>query len=557
MAQKVWLENYPKGVPANVDVEKYNNLLQFAEEAFKKHGSNVAFENFGKTLTYSEVDQLSTQMGAYLQSRGLQPGDRIALMMPNLLQYPIALFGALKAGLIVVNTNPLYTPREMEHQFTDSDCKAIVIVENFAFNLQKIIKNTNIKTVILTSVGEMLGAKGKLINFVLRRVKKQVPKFDLSNTVSFKDALNQGKKFKIEAFDNPPDNVIIHQYTGGTTGVAKGAMLTNKNLVSNMLQMRAWLGEDFMTSSEIALCPLPLYHIFAFSVNCLAMMSFGAKSVLVTNPRDIDSLVKEFTKNDISMMTGLNTLFNAMLNNEKFQQLDFSKLKAVMGGGTAVQVPVAEAWENLTGVKIVEGYGMTEASPVITANPFDGRARKGAVGMPMPSTDVRILKDDGTVGAVGEVGEIQCKGPQVMKGYYNREEATANTIVDGWLCTGDIGLMMEDGYFKIVDRKKDMILVSGFNVYPNEIEEVIASHNKVGEVAVIGVPHEKSGECVKAFIVKGDKTLSESEVMDHCRQNLTGYKVPKHIEFRDELPKTNVGKILRKELRAEEAQKQG
>ncbi len=555
MESKVWLNNYPSGVPVNIDANKYETLLQFSKEAMENYKALPAFENFGKRITYGEVDKQSDLLGAYLQSRGLEPGDKIALMMPNLLQYPIALFAAIKAGLVIVNTNPLYTPREMEHQFTDSDVKAIIIAENFASNLEKVLPKTKIKTIIKTSVGEMLGMKGKLINFVIKNVKKGVPKYKLPNTVSFKEALAQGKKFNLEPFEDGPDRVIVHQYTGGTTGVAKGAMLTNKNLVANMLQMKAWMADSFKEKEEIALCPLPLYHIFAFSVNCLAMMSFGSMSVLVTNPRDIKSLVKEFTKNDITMLTGVNTLFNALLQNDSFQALDFSKLKAAMGGGTAVQTPVAEAWEKLTNVKLVEGYGMTEASPVITANPFDGRARKGSIGMPIPSTDVRILTDDGTIGKVGDVGEIQCKGPQVMAGYYNRPDATAETIVDGWLCTGDIGLMMDDGYFKIVDRKKDMILVSGFNVYPNEIEDVIAGMDQVAEVAVIGVPHEKSGECVKAFIIKKDKSLNEKTVIDYCRENMTGYKVPKMIEFRTELPKSNVGKILRKDLRAEEAAK--
>lgn len=553
MQNKPWLQNYPNGIPVHIEEGKYETLLEFVKESIGKFKDNPAFECFGKRLTYGQVDQLSNQFGAYLQSRGLKKGDKIALMMPNLLQYPIALFGALKAGLVVVNTNPLYTSREMHHQFNDSEVKAIIIAENFAHNLEKIIKETKISIVITTTIGEMLGAfKGRLINFVVKTVKKGVPKFSLDNTVSFSNALSQGKKFKISPFEDSADRVIVHQYTGGTTGVSKGAMLTNKNLVSNMQQMVAWMNNSFEESKEVALCPLPLYHIFAFSVNCLAMMSFGSLSVLVTNPRDLKSLVKEFKKNDITMLTGVNTLFNALLANEEFRGLDFSKLKAAMGGGTAVQKPVATAWEELTNIKLVEGYGMTEASPVITANPFDGNARKGSIGMPIPSTDVRIMKDDNTLAGVNEVGEIQVKGPQVMLGYYNKPEATAETIVDGWLCTGDIGLMMEDGYFRVVDRKKDMILVSGFNVYPNEIEDVIAEHPKVMEVAAIGIPSEKSGECVKVFIIKKDKSLSEKEVIAHCRENLTGYKVPKFVDFRKELPKTNVGKILRRKLKEEE-----
>ncbi len=553
MQNKPWLQNYPNGIPVHIEEGKYTNLLQFIDECLKKYKDNPAFECFGKRLTYKQVDQLSDQFGAYLLSRGLRQGDKIALMMPNLLQYPIALFGALKAGLVIVNTNPLYTAREMHHQFNDSHVKAIVIAENFAHNLEKIIGETNISIVITTSIGEMLGAiKGRLINFVVKTIKKGVPAFSLNNTVTFKNALSEGKKFKLTPFEDSSDRVIVHQYTGGTTGVSKGAMLTNHNLVSNMLQMKAWMNNSFEESKEIALCPLPLYHIFAFSVNCLAMMSFGSLSVLVTNPRDLKSLVKEFKKNDITMMTGVNTLFNALLNNEDFKKLDFSHLKAAMGGGTAVQTSVAQAWEDLTNVKLVEGYGMTEASPVISANPFDGNARKGSIGMPIPSTDVRIMKEDKSIAGVNEIGEIQAKGPQVMLGYYNQPEATAETIVDGWLCTGDIGLMMEDGYFKIVDRKKDMILVSGFNVYPNEIEEVVTSHPKVLEVAAIGIPSEKTGEAVKIFVVKSDNSLTKDELVAFCRESLTGYKVPKNVEFRKDLPKTNVGKILRRKLREEE-----
>lgn len=552
MAKGPWLENYPAGVPVNIDADSYSNLLEFVREQLKKYANKPAFECFGKRLTYKQVDQLSDQFAAYLQYRGLRPNDKIALMMPNLLQYPIALFGAMKAGLVIVNTNPLYTSREMLHQFTDSDVKGIIIAENFAHNLEKIIKDTNLNLVITTSIGELLGAvKGTLINFAVRTIKKGVPKFSLPNSVSFKKALNEGKKYEIESFDNPSHRVIVHQYTGGTTGVSKGAMLTNKNLVANMLQMRAWFGDKFSGEGEVALCPLPLYHIFAFSVNLLAMMSFGAMSVLVTNPRDIDGLVKEFKKNTVNAVTGVNTLFNALNMNEDFRKLDFSQMKAAMGGGTAIQKPVAEAWEKITGLRLVEGYGMTEASPVISANPFDGNARIGSIGMPIPSTDVRIKKEDGDIAGVGEVGEIQCKGPQVMKGYYNRPEETAKTIVDGWLCTGDIGLMEEDGYFRIVDRKKDMILVSGFNVYPNEIEDVVAGHPKVTESAAVGIPDEKSGECVKLYVVKSDDSLTQEELIAYCRENLTGYKIPRKVEFREELPKTNVGKILRRVLRDE------
>ncbi len=554
--ERPWLKLYPKGVPANIDADSYPTLTAMLDETFKKYRGKPAFSCMGKTLTFDEIDRLSTQFGAYLHSRGLQPGDRIALMMPNLLQYPIALFGALRAGLVIVNTNPLYTPREMLHQFNDSGAKAIVIAENFASNLEKILGQTQIKTIILASIGEMLGfPKSLIVNFVVRSVKKMVPAYKLPNTVTFTQALNGGRNFSLPQFDGKSDDVILLQYTGGTTGVSKGAMLTNRNLVANMVQMRAWMQPFLKEGEETALCPLPLYHIFAFSVNCLALMAQGAENVLITNARDIPSLVKELKARPVSLIAGVNTLFNALLNHPEFASCDFSRLKITVGGGMAVQKPVAERWQQVTGCFLSEGYGMTEASPVITANPFDGSGRLGTIGLPFPSTDVRIVDEIGSPLGVGEVGEIQCKGPQVMKGYYNRPEATADTIRDGWLCTGDIGLMEPDGYFRIVDRKKDMILVSGFNVYPNEIEEVVVSHPKVLEAAAIGIPDEKSGEVVKIFVVKKDASLTESEIINYCRENLTGYKIPKLVEFRTDLPKTNVGKILRRELRDEALKK--
>ncbi|MBX2927945.1 MAG: AMP-binding protein [Saprospiraceae bacterium] len=550
--ERPWLKLYPSGVPANVDVDAYPNLTTMLDETFKKFRSKPAFTCMGKTMTFEEVDRLSAQFGAYLHSRGLEPGDRVALMMPNMLQYPVAMFGVLRAGLVIVNTNPLYTPREMLHQFNDSGAKAIVIAENFASNLEKILGQTQIKTIILASIGEMLGfPKSAIVNFVVRSVKKLVPKYTLPNTVSFKQALEGGRKFKLPQFTSTPDDVILLQYTGGTTGVSKGAMLTNRNLVANMVQMKAWMQPFLKEGEEVALCPLPLYHIFAFSVNCLALMAQGAENVLITNARDIPSLVKELKNRPVSLISGVNTLFNALLNNPEFASADFSRLKITVGGGMAVQKPVAERWQQVTGCFLSEGYGMTESSPVITANPFDGSGRLGTIGLPFPSTDVRIVNEVGSVMGVGEIGEIQCKGPQVMKGYYNRPESTADTIQNGWLCTGDIGLMEADGYFRIVDRKKDMILVSGFNVYPNEIEEVVVSHPKVLEAAAIGIPDEKSGEVVKLFVVKKDQSLTENEVISYCRENLTGYKIPKTVEFRSDLPKTNVGKILRRELRDE------
>lgn len=552
MENKPWLAQYPAGIPANIDIDQYENMVDFINECFKKYANLPAYECMGKVITYKEVDKQSDQFGAYLQSRGLQPKDKIALMMPNLLQFPIALFGCMKAGLTVVNTNPLYTPREMKHQFTDSDVKAIIIADNFAANLEKILPETQIDTIILTSIGEMLGTiKGGLVNFVVKNVKRMVPKYNLPNTVTFSSAISEGKKFKLKEFENCHDDVIVHQYTGGTTGVAKGAMLTNRNLLANMLQIKAWMANGIVEGKEVVLTPLPLYHIFAFTVNCMAMMSYGAKNVLVTNPRDLPKFIGEFKKNKITIFTGVNTLFNAMTNNEEFQKLDFSSLKIVVGGGMAVQTAVAQKWKAITGVTLSEGYGMTESSPVVTTNPIDGSARLGSIGLPIPSTDVRIVDDAGNPLPQGETGELQVKGPQVMKGYYNKFKETEETIKDGWLCTGDIGMMEADGYFRIVDRKKDMILVSGFNVYPNEIEDVICAHPKVLECAAVGKPDEKSGEVVRVCVVKSDKSLTEKELIAYCRENMTGYKVPKVVEFRDELPKSNVGKILRRMLKEE------
>ena len=550
--QRPWLQNYPKGIPANIDENAYSSIVALLDETLKKFANKPAFSCMGKVMSFAEVDRLSMQFGAYLHSRGLEPGDKIGLMMPNLLQYPIALFGSLRAGLVIVNTNPLYTPREMRHQFTDAGVKAVVICENFAHNLQQVLPDTQLKTIIVTSIGELLGfPKGMFVNFAVRKIKRMVPKFDLPNTVSFKVALSQGKKFSIKPFQPSPEDVISLQYTGGTTGVAKGAMLTNRNLVSNMMQIRAIGTTAFKEGEEIGLSPLPLYHIFAFSVNCLALFSLGALTILVVNARDLPSVMKEFKKYKITCMTGVNTLFNALLNHPDFAGLDFSAMKFALGGGMAVQKAVAEKWQKVTGKPLVEGFGMTESSPVASVNPLDGSGKLGTIGLPVPSTDMRIVDDSGNPLPQGETGEIQIKGPQVMKGYYNRPEATAQTIKDGWLCTGDIGLMHEDGYFQIVDRKKDMILVSGFNVYPNEIEDVVITHPKVLECAAIGIPDEKSGEVVKLFVVKKDNSLTEKEIIGHCKQSLTGYKIPKTVEFRKELPKTNVGKILRRKLREE------
>ncbi len=553
MEERTWLKNYPKGIPANIDPDAYETLTDLFEEIFDKYRNQAAFACMGKALTFDEIDKKSKDFGAYLQSRGLEPGDRIALMMPNLLQYPIALFGALRAGLVIVNTNPLYTAREMRHQFTDSGVKAVIIAEMFAHNLEKILGDTHIKTIITASVGEMLGAvKGRITNFVVRTVKGLVPKFNLPNVVKFNEALSQGKKFELQPYKGAPNDTIIHQYTGGTTGVAKGAMLTNRNLISNMQQIRAIMDSSLVDGKEVAISPLPMYHIFAFTVNCLALMSRGSLNVIITNARDLGSIVDAFKKYEITVMTGVNTLFNALLNNKDFKTLDFSKLKIVVGGGMAVQRTVAEEWHRVTGSPLTEGYGMTEASPVISCNPVDGTGKLGTIGIPLPSTDVKIVDDEGKQLGFNEIGELWAKGPQVMKGYYNRPSETAKTITDGWLHTGDIAKMHEDGYLQIVDRKKDMILVSGFNVFPNEVEDVIAAHPKVLEVAAIGKASEKSGEVVKVFVVKKDKSLTEKELVAYCRENLTGYKIPRDIEWREELPKTNVGKILRRVLKEEE-----
>jgi long-chain acyl-CoA synthetase len=548
---KPWLKNYPAGVPANIDPAQYPRVVDALDECFRKYADLPAFVYMGKTLTFREVDNLSRDFGAYLHSRGLEPGDRIALMMPNVMQYPIALFGCLRAGLILVNTNPLYTPREMRHQFVDSGAKAIILVENFAANLQQIIGETQIKTVIVTSVGEMLGFRGKIVNFVVRRIKKMVPAYNIPNTVNFNTALKQGRDFTIKPFQSGPDDTIALQYTGGTTGVSKGAMLTNRNLVANMLQIRAWLSPVLSEGSLTALCPLPLYHIFAFTVNCLAFMNCGARNILIVNARDLKALIKDWRKNPPHIVTGLNTLFNALLNHPDFASLDFSGLKATVGGGMAVQRAVAERWQQVTGCPVTEGWGLTESSPVLTVNPVGANARIGTIGMPVPSTDLRVADEQGNVLPPGpdNVGELQAAGPQIMKGYWQRPDETAKTVKDGWLYTGDMGFMHPDGFFQIVDRKKDMILVSGFNVYPNEIEDVLAMNPKVLESCALGVPDEKSGEVVKVYIVKKDDSLNEEEVIAHCRANLTAYKVPKHIEFRKELPKTNVGKILRRALR--------
>ena len=550
-----WFAHYPEGVAHEIDPGIYSSIPEILAEGLAKNKDRVAFENMGKTLTYGEVDKLANDFAAYLQNvAGLKKGDRIALQMPNLLQYPVALFGALKAGLIVVNTNPLYTPREMQHQFNDSGAVAIVIVANFAHNLEQIIADTSIKTVIVTELGDMLGGvKKMLVNFVVKYIKKMVPGYNLPQAISFNQALKEGADLEFVAPDiHPGDNAFL-QYTGGTTGVSKGAVLTHRNICANVMQCKEWfLAMD--DGKELVVTALPLYHIFALTVNCMLMYSIGAHNVLITNPRDIPGFVKELKKYKMSVFTAVNTLFIGLLNNKDFADVDFSHLKYTIGGGMAVQNSVADKWKEVTGHPLAEGYGLSETSPLVSCNPLDGTERKGTIGVPAPSTEVKIMDEEGNEVPIGERGELCVRGPQVMPGYWQRQEETEEVFFGDWFRTGDIAVRDEDGFFKIVDRKKDMVLVSGFNVYPNEVEDVIANMEKVLEVAVIGVPDEKTTEAVKAIIVKKDDSLTEDEVIAYCREELTNYKRPKHVEFKDELPKTNVGKILRRKLReAEEA----
>ena len=552
--EKPWLKNYPEGVPEEIDLDRYTSILDIYDASIEAYADRVAYVNFGKEMTFGELDRLSEQFAAYLQGLGLQKGDRIALMMPNILQYPVAIFGALKAGLVVVNTNPMYTARELRHQLTDSGARAIVVVENFAHVVQKVRDEVPVEHIITTRVGDLLGfPKGTLIDFVLRYVKKAVPPFNLPGAESFPDAVHRAGGRAVERVPHTLDDIAFLQYTGGTTGVAKGAMLTHRNIVANMLQAKEWmlsakLGDDV----EHVICALPLYHIFALTANCFSFMAMGGVNILITNPRDMEGFVKELSKVPFSFLTGVNTLFNGLLNTPGFAELDFSNLKGALGGGMAVQRAVANRWREVTGTPLVEAYGLTETSPAACINPFDIEEFNGCIGLPISSTECGIMDDDGSLLPQGEVGELVVRGPQVMKGYWERPEETAKVLTDdGWLRTGDVAMMTPEGFFKIVDRKKDMILVSGFNVFPNEIEDVVAHHPKVLEVAAVGVPDEKSTEAVKLFVVKSDPSLTEEELRAYCKEELTGYKRPKHIEFRDELPKSNVGKILRRELRDE------
>ncbi|MEG9624624.1 long-chain-fatty-acid--CoA ligase FadD1 [Pseudomonas guariconensis] len=560
MIENFWKDKYPAGITAQINPDEFPNIQAVLKQSCQRFADKPAFSNLGKTLTYGELYTLSGAFAAWLQQHtDLKPGDRIAVQLPNVLQYPVAVFGAMRAGLIVVNTNPLYTAREMEHQFNDSGAKALVCLANMAHLAEKVVPKTQVKHVIVTEVADLLPPlKRLLINSVIKYVKKMVPAYNLPGAVRFNDALALGKGGAVTEANPQPNDVAVLQYTGGTTGVAKGAMLTHRNLVANMLQCRALMGANLHEGCEILITPLPLYHIYAFTFHCMAMMLIGNHNVLISNPRDLSAMVKELGKWKFSGFVGLNTLFVALCNNDAFRALDFSALKITLSGGMALQLSVAERWKTVTGCAICEGYGMTETSPVAAVNPAEAN-QVGTIGIPVPSTLCKVIDDSGRELGLGEVGELCVKGPQVMKGYWQREEATAEILDrDGWLKTGDIAVIQPDGYMRIVDRKKDMILVSGFNVYPNELEDVLASLPGVLQCAAIGVPDEKSGEVIKMFIVvKPGMTLTKEQVMEHMRANVTGYKVPRHIEFRDALPTTNVGKILRRELRDEELKKQG
>lgn len=548
--EKIWLKNYAKGLAEEINADRSASLMHIFEESVSKYANKTAFINMGQSLTYSELDKQSRFFAACLQSRGMKKGDAVAVMMPNLLQYPIALFGILRAGLVVVNVNPMYTNRELKHQLNDSGAKAIVIVENFAHTLAEVIQETPVETVITTQIGDLLPVpKRWLVNFVIKNVKKMVPDFSLPQAINFNAVLREGQRANYTRPELTGEDLAFLQYTGGTTGVSKGAMLTHRNMVGNLEQVSGLLELIIEEGNEMIVTALPLYHIFALTANCLTFLKYGCQNLLITNPRDMEGFVKELSKHPFTMLTGVNTLFNGLLNTTGFHELDFRRLKLSLGGGAAVQKPVAERWAEVTGVVLLEGYGLTECSPVVTVNPPDLEKYKGSIGIPLPSTEIRLLDDEGNEVAPGESGEMYVRGPQVMLGYLNRPEATQEILQDGWLATGDVARCDDDGYFYIVDRKKDMILVSGFNVFPNEIEEVAAMMDEIVEAAAVGVPHEVSGEVVKLFVVSSDKTLKQENVIDHCRKHLTGYKVPKLVEFRDELPKTNVGKILRRELR--------
>ncbi len=559
MSERIWINKYPAGIPAEISDERPENLIKLLGQSFKKFGSKEAFENMGKSITYHDVDRMSDFFAAYLQNKlGMKKGDRIAIQMPNCLQYPIVLIGALKAGCIVVNTNPLYTHREMEHQFSDAEVKAVVIVANFAHSLEEALKKVKVEHIIVTELGDMLGGlKGTIVNLVVKHIKKMVPSFNIPQAINFKSVLKEGARMKFTKVDISGSDTAFLQYTGGTTGVSKGATLSHDNVVAHTYMITEWFRPLLQAGqTEVMITAIPLYHIFALNVNCTFMMNIGAKNVLITNPRDMPGFIKELKKHQFTLFTGVNTLFNGLLNQPNVKEVDWSHLKGSIGGGMAVQDFVAKKWEAITNSPLVEGYGLSETSPVASCNPLDGTHKMGTIGLPIPSTELAIYNDDGKQLKQGEIGEICIKGPQVMSGYWNKDNSEV-FFEGGWFRTGDIGTMDADGFFKIVDRKKDMINVSGFNVYPNEVENVIADHEKVLEVAVIGVPDPKSTEAVKAFIVKADPSLTVEELEKFCHEELTGYKRPKHFEFINEIPKSNVGKILRKELRVMEEAKAG
>lgn len=551
MEANIWIKNYPKQVSPTIDMTQYENILDVFDESVRKFRNKAAFSNFGGEISYNELDVLTGQFASYLQhTLGLKKGDRIAIQLPNVMQFPIVMFGALRAGLIVVNTNPLYTATEMKHQFNDSGATTIVILAQFAHLLEKILPETQIKNVVVTEVGDQLPfLKKTLINFVLKKVKKMVPDYNLTHH-TWSECIEFGSQKTYSQPQISTTDTAFLQYTGGTTGISKGAILSHKNIIANMLQICSWMKPRLIEGEEISLAPLPLYHIFSLTVCCLAFMRYGAKNILITNPRDIPAFIKTMKSEKFTIMAGVNTLFNALANHPDISKVDFSNVKVCVAGAMALQKAVKENWTRATGANVIEGYGLTESSPVVCCNPIDGTDRVGTIGLPVPETEVKIVADDGTdVTAKGEAGELCVRGPQVMSGYYNRPDETEKVLKDGWLYTGDIALMDQDGFFKIVDRKKDMILVSGFNVYPNEIEDVLARHPKILEVAAIGEPDDHSGEVVKVFVVKKDDSLTEKEVIAFAKESLTNYKIPKHVEFINEIPKTNVGKVLRRALR--------
>ncbi len=553
--EKTWIRSYPPGVPADIDPTRYRSLVHLLEEAFARYAQRNAYVCMDRFITYAQVDALSRQLGAWLQAQGLEKGARVALMMPNVLQYPVALAAVLRSGYVVVNVNPLYTPRELEHQLRDSGAQAIIVLENFASTLEKVIGRTQVKVAVVASMGDLLGGlKGAIVNFVVRNVKKLVPAFSLPNATRFNRALSEGASMQLHPVELGHDDLAFLQYTGGTTGLSKGAMLSHRNVIANLLQNEAWLQpaleKEPRVESLTFVCALPLYHIFALTVCCLMGTRLGGMNILIPNPRDIPGLVKELGKYRFNMFPAVNTLYNGLLNHPDFARLDFSMLKLCNGGGMAVQKAVNDRWREVTGCSIIEGYGLSETSPVATANPANATEFTGTIGLPISSTEVVILDDAGREVPVGQPGEIAIRGPQVMEGYWQRPEETARVMTaDGFFRSGDIGVMDAQGYVRIVDRKKDMVLVSGFNVYPNEVEGVIAMHPGVLECAVVGVPDEHTGEAVKLFVVRRDPALTAEQLMTYCQEQLTGYKRPKQIEFRNELPKTNVGKILRRELR--------